>query len=1286
MMARASLVDLGSRRGALAGWLVVGVLGWAQAEGASVSAPAVQVVPQGTEAAVLLSVTDAGSNVVGVDLVLRYNEAAGGDILTFVRLETAGTALSGWTVERNPVANVAGGTDEIRISAASPGAPLPSTGTLTLLRVVFQAAEATAPRATALDLVSAELNEAGVTAVDGLLKLGGTSGVVTLTPDPIRPSQALNVSLADADLEGTGSAAVEVTSRTAGGGVKETQTLTLAEGPAGVFSGRMATRYGTGAAANGDTLEIVPGEQIQASYTDAFDVAGNAGIVVVDETAVVGGQTAMVEVAPAAVASGADVTVSVVDLDLAGGDGVAAQVLVNRPGTGVVQTEVVGLTETPAGSGRFSASVPTGTSPAGGTLQLGVEPGDQIFARYDDPVGDSGEPVPGILSLTPTVAAFTVPAVIEVTDTLRIALSDVDLTTGTRVSGGPARITVTVTNTSTGETESVLLTETPPLSGSLTGGLTTAFRGSGDPAPGIGTLGVKPGDALQVSGTDVLAPTGSVLVTSGEIAVEGGTTGLVSTLPGALDPPTPVEVRLEDEDLRGRGTAQVEVIVRRPGGQVEVELVTLVESPVGSGIFLASVPTSLSATPASNGTLEVQPGDRILVRYADAIGGDDVPVPGVLSLVPTSASFTLPPSLKVADDLAIALGDADLAAGTRVNGAATATVTVTNTRTDESETVVLVEGAAGQFSGVLATAYDDGTAPYPGPGILGVKPDDGVVVSFDDGLGAGGVPVTVASPPVPVVGGSDAVLVTSPAQITPGQAVTFGVTDGDLSGGTLSVKALVLRGGAVDSQLVVLSFAGGQFSGAVPTQYGVVARVGNDTLEVRRDDQITFRYRDEVTSQGAPTDVFPAAPTAVLGGVTGQLTVSAAVQAGDGLRIELADADLNTSPSAVDQVTVTATNPDAGDEQAVALQETGPNTGVFRAVPPLPTSASGTEPGTLRVVAHDTIAVSYADVLDDDGGAAAVSAPVAGVLWGDTSDNGKVGALDASQILQRGVGLLVFNPYQERVGNVNGSTADGFVPPPGYTAQDATLVLQYIVGLIDVFPVQSGVPVPHPYKPVVGQRQIALGEPELAGVRLSVPVLLDQRQGVLSAQLRIAFDAEGYRISGVELDGEASQYLVASNVVDGVLLVAMAGAAPAMAGPGAILHIQAEATGSAEPAAFRIESAGLNGGELEARPVAALALAPQPRDFALLPNVPNPFNPETLVRYRLAAQTPVRLEVFDMLGQRVRTLVEQTQAAGIYQVAWDGRDGRGEAVGSGVYLCRLEAGSFVMTRKMALMR
>ena len=93
-----------------------------------------------------------------------------------------------------------------------------------------------------------------------------------------------------------------------------------------------------------------------------------------------------------------------------------------------------------------------------------------------------------------------------------------------------------------------------------------------------------------------------------------------------------------------------------------------------------------------------------------------------------------------------------------------------------------------------------------------------------------------------------------------------------------------------------------------------------------------------------------------------------------------------------------------------------------------------------------------------------------------------------------------------------------------------------------------------------------------------------------------------------------------------------------------------------------------------------------PAQTALLANYPNPFNSRTQIPYHLAAPGMVRLELYNALGQRVRTLVDQFQTAGAYQVPWDARDGQGAAVSSGVYVTRLYYPDGRQTRRLLLLK
>jgi len=95
-----------------------------------------------------------------------------------------------------------------------------------------------------------------------------------------------------------------------------------------------------------------------------------------------------------------------------------------------------------------------------------------------------------------------------------------------------------------------------------------------------------------------------------------------------------------------------------------------------------------------------------------------------------------------------------------------------------------------------------------------------------------------------------------------------------------------------------------------------------------------------------------------------------------------------------------------------------------------------------------------------------------------------------------------------------------------------------------------------------------------------------------------------------------------------------------------------------------------------------------PQSFSLDQNYPNPFNSATVIRFALPTAVDVDLAIFNLAGQRVATLVEGVREAGTYAIRWNGRDGDGRALASGIYLYRLRVanGQQMETRKLLLLR
>ncbi len=92
-------------------------------------------------------------------------------------------------------------------------------------------------------------------------------------------------------------------------------------------------------------------------------------------------------------------------------------------------------------------------------------------------------------------------------------------------------------------------------------------------------------------------------------------------------------------------------------------------------------------------------------------------------------------------------------------------------------------------------------------------------------------------------------------------------------------------------------------------------------------------------------------------------------------------------------------------------------------------------------------------------------------------------------------------------------------------------------------------------------------------------------------------------------------------------------------------------------------------------------IAVMPEEFSLRQNHPNPFNPATTISFTMPEESHVKLEIFNITGQKVETLVNGTVSAGVHSVIWDGTD-----VASGIYFYRIETDEFIETKKMVLLK
>ena len=124
---------------------------------------------------------------------------------------------------------------------------------------------------------------------------------------------------------------------------------------------------------------------------------------------------------------------------------------------------------------------------------------------------------------------------------------------------------------------------------------------------------------------------------------------------------------------------------------------------------------------------------------------------------------------------------------------------------------------------------------------------------------------------------------------------------------------------------------------------------------------------------------------------------------------------------------------------------------------------------------------------------------------------------------------------------------------------------------------------------------------------------------------------------------------------------------------------------------YWITAVDVNGNESDPSGVVSVTLSAWdvnavPTAYALEQNYPNPFNPSTQIRYALPEEARVTISVYDLMGRKVRTLVNDVQSAGYRSVIWNATNDMGRQVSAGVYIYSIQSGDFIQNRKLVLMK
>ena len=526
--------------------------------------------------------------------------------------------------------------------------------------------------------------------------------------------------------------------------------------------------------------------------------------------------------------------------------------------------------------------------------------------------------------------------------------------------------------------------------------------------------------------------------------------------------------------------------------------------------------------------------------------------------------------------------------------------------------------------------------------------------------------------------GTDATISSLPAQVVPRETITITVVDADadLNGtpGNDQVSVAVTNGNNGDTVNLTLAedaATAGTFSGSVDTEFGTAALI-DALIQAQAGDAIVSTYSDALDANGnGPTD--RTAQTDAVGGADGSVKITLATQPGDVVYIQASDADLNTDPGNAETVVVTATSSNGESEDVTLIEVDADDDVFFGSVNSTAGASAGTDDdGTFNAQKGDVLTATYVDVVTAVGSTANLTA-VDQVIdpFGDADGNGTVQAFDAAQVL-----LHVLSPFLTGLEAIQ-ANVDTDPVGTGINPFDASLILQKRVGLISTFPVQLAASTNHPQSAPASPKQVA----ENRWLILSyedgyLSLRAEERAGLISGDLLVK------GVNGkVAMAEELSDFLSASRKTDDGLRIVFAGASP-VSGPGELLRIYP----GMGPDEVQLTRAQFNGGRIAAQAQVLASGHAAPEAFVLHANRPNPFNPETTIRFELPRENTVRLEVFDVLGQRVKTLVAGPLAAGVHEAVWDGRSEEGIAVGNGVYFYRLKASSSSQMRRMLFLK
>jgi len=208
------------------------------------------------------------------------------------------------------------------------------------------------------------------------------------------------------------------------------------------------------------------------------------------------------------------------------------------------------------------------------------------------------------------------------------------------------------------------------------------------------------------------------------------------------------------------------------------------------------------------------------------------------------------------------------------------------------------------------------------------------------------------------------------------------------------------------------------------------------------------------------------------------------------------------------------------------------------------------------------------------------------------------------------------------------------------------------------------------------------------GEQLTLPLKFGSKQNIKKASLHLDFEARQLAVVRVEKNEALTGYKLERKLAAGSLYASLVRADSTMtAATDEFVSITFRAIGRAgDSSLIFLQDFFVNDGPALQAIARVKLVKKAPDQLFLAQNYPNPFNPTTMIKYGLPSDEHVRLQVFNLVGQVVFTLVDERQEAGYYNLEWHGADHNGRSVPSGVYFMRMKAGKFLQVRKLTVLR